>query len=135
MLLFCNKEISLEELQEMLIAEREHTFCDCGDLILEFQDSKSKFLQSQMLIASHEVYGYYMHYHDFGAALDKLSLWDRKRLGEVIDYDTDCLVSVGLFVPVENALPAIMYFAKTGDIGSIISWIEPVEMPQSGNWA
>ena len=59
-----------------------------------------------------------MSYLEAASGREWLSLWNRGRLEQVIEYDVDCLVSAGLFVPCETAIEVIAEYVWTGSRGN-----------------
>ena len=135
MIIYQNQEISEERILEMLSEEKAQTFSYVGDMLISFCSPDTREANSQLLIAYCEEWGYYMSYHEVTSGQEWLSLWDRERLDDVIEYDEDCFVSAGLFVPFEIAIEVISDYVWTGSRGNQIAWIEPEEVPDTGNWA
>lgn len=130
-LTYNNMIISFERLQAMLTVERLETFKYCGDVLVGY---KSETVDSHMDIIDGNNMGYYLHYINNKEKLERLSLGNSERLTEIIEYDVDCYVSAGLFIPINIALKEIEFFCKTGNITNNIKWISPDEVPAEGNW-
>lgn len=109
MIIYQNEDISEERILQMLTVEKEQTFDYVGDMLISFCDPETREEKSQMLIAYCEGLGYYMSYLEAASG--------RERLEQVIEYDVDCLVSAGLFVPCETAIEVIAEYVWTGSRG------------------
>ena len=119
----------LEQLRQVVI-ERGAEFGEAG---FTFANAHRR---TSLIAIFHEPIGYYLKYlASLTPPLPEpwLSLGDRSRLAEVVTPD-DWEASVGLFIAKEAAWLAIEDFCRTGERSSRISWIQPRDMPRSGNW-
>lgn len=64
-----------------------------------------------------------------------LSLFDTEKLDDVVDVWGDGLyISRGLFIPEELAWKAVENFILNGTLWDKIKWIDPDDLPESGNF-
>ncbi|MDE6730424.1 MAG: hypothetical protein K2J71_06580, partial [Oscillospiraceae bacterium] len=88
---------------------------------------------ADMIIGTNIKYGIFLHY--INANEEKLSLYDKTKLDEVVDgANCDLEVSTGLFLPKELAWEVIKEFLETGKASDKIRWISPDDIPENGNY-
>lgn len=63
-----------------------------------------------------------------------LSMFDRQRLSEIVNCNSDWLASSGLFLPLPLAWTAIEHFIATGERSPQVEWETPEGMPDDSNW-
>jgi hypothetical protein len=89
--------------------------------------------RKQLLYLPNPRHGIYLKYCDEGDN-EWLSLQDPTKLEEVAECSDQWYASVGLFLPPEKAWEAVAEFCRTGRRTDRISWIDPGELPEGGNW-
>jgi len=105
-----------------------------GSGSIEFEDGASRRC---LLLLPNETYGIYLKYIVFknGVARETwLSLQDRTMLSKVCECSDEWYASIGLFLPRNIAWLGIQEFLKTGKRSENVNWIQPVELPDGGNW-
>ncbi len=65
---------------------------------------------------------------------EKLSVFDKRKLNEIVWTKDVCDFSLGLFLPPLLAWKSIEEFLKTGTASTEIEWILPDDIPESGNY-
>jgi len=94
-----------------------------------FEDDE---LTASLIMNVHPDYGIYLRCEtDSG---EKLSVFDKNKLNEIVWTIDVCDISMGLFLPPELAWKSIKEFLETGTASKEIEWISPDELPESGNY-
>lgn len=92
---------------------------------------EDKDLVASMIINVNLDYGIYLRYERNGN--EKLSVFDKNRLNEIILTTEICEASLGLFLPPSLAWKGIKEFLETGTASTEIEWISPDDIPEGGN--
>ena len=97
-----------------IMAHRDHGICLTHDIYYKRNTLKSK--------------------REFTDSHTHLAVYDKSKLEEVIEVDTDLYASAGLFFPPETAWTGIKEFMASGGMSLDIEWIYCGSMPENGNW-
>ncbi|MDE7136847.1 MAG: hypothetical protein K2O29_00085 [Ruminococcus sp.] len=89
-------------------------------------------LIAALFINVHLDYGIYLNYSSRGE--EKLSVFDKNKLNEIIWTKNVCDFSMGLFLPPELAWKGIKEFLETGTASKEIEWMNPDDLPEDGNY-
>ena len=100
-----------------------------GTEIQYFEDDE---LIASLFINVHLDYGIYLNYSSRGE--EKLSVFDKNKLNEIIWTKDICDFSLGLFLPPELAWKGIKEFLKTGTVSKEIEWVTPEDLPEDANY-
>ena len=84
-----------------------------------------------LFINVHIDYGIYLNYY---RNEEKLSVFDKSKLNEIVWTKDVCDFSMGLFLPPELAWKGIKEFLETGTASEEIEWITPDDLPENGNY-
>ena len=124
---------NLDILKKRIIDDFE-AFCQegSGDGFIDYKFDDNH--EVSLMIEPNPDYGIYLHFMNDDEGIEMLSLHDRNRLSEVVEYNDEMYASMGLFLPLEDAWKAISDFVATGQVSDKISWISVNEMPEDGNW-
>lgn len=85
---------------------------------------------ASLFINAHLDYGIYLNYY---RNEEKLSVFDKNRLNEIIWTKDVCDFPMGLFLPPELAQKGIKEFLETGTASKEIEWITPDDLHEDGN--
>ena len=85
-----------------------------------------------LFINVHLDYGIYLNYSNRGE--EKLSVFDKSKLNEIVWTKDVCDFSMGLFLPPALAWKGIKEFLETGTASKDIEWISPDDIPEGGNY-
>ena len=89
-------------------------------------------LIASLFINVHLDYGIYLKYES--RSDEKLSVFDKNRLNEIVWTKDICDFSMGLFLPPELAWKGIKEFLETGTASKEIEWISTDDIPEGGNY-
>jgi len=98
---------------------------------VEVQYFEDDELVASLFINVHLDYGIYLNYSSRGE--EKLSVFDKSKLNEIVWTRDVCDFSLGLFLPPELAWKGIKEFLETGTASKEIEWITPDDIPENGN--
>ncbi|MDE5557240.1 MAG: hypothetical protein K2J32_06035 [Ruminococcus sp.] len=93
-----------------------------------FEDEESI---ATLIINVHLDYGIYLRYE---SNEEKLSVFDKNKLNEIIWIKDLYDFSMGLYLPPELAWKGIKEFLETGTASKEIEWISPDDIPEGGNY-
>lgn len=93
-----------------------------------FEDEESI---ATLIINVHLDYGIYLRHE---SNEEKLSVFDKNKLDEIVWTKDVCDISMGLFLPPELAWKGIKEFLETGTASTEIEWISPDDIPEGGNY-
>lgn len=99
-----------------------------GEATITFREGAR---EATLILISDRELGYYLKHEQVGDIW--LSLGDPDRLTEVVCPD-DWKASAGLFIPLARAWMVIHEFLLSGTRSAVIGWIQPSDVPESGNW-
>lgn len=99
---------------------------------IEVQYYEDDELIASLFINAHLDYGIYLNYSSRGE--EKLSVFDKSKLNEIVWTKDVCDFSLGLFLPPSIAWKGIKEFLETGTASTEIEWISPNDIPKGGNY-
>lgn len=99
---------------------------------IEVQYFEDDELIASLFINVHLDYGIYLNCSNRGE--EKLSVFDKNKLNEIVWTKDVCDFSMGLFLPPELAWKGIKEFLETGTASEEIEWISPDDLPEGGNY-
>ncbi len=97
----------------------------------EVQYYEDDELLASLFINVHLDYGIYLKYES--RRDEKLSVFDKNQLNEIVWTKDVCDFSMGLFLSPELAWKGIKEFLETGTASKEIEWISPDDLPEGGN--
>lgn len=97
----------------------------------EVQYYEDDELIASLFINVHLDYGIYLRHE---SNEEKLSVFDKNKLNEIVWTKDVCDFSMGLFLPPELAWKGIKEFLETGTASKEIDWISPDDLPEGGNY-
>lgn len=103
-----------------------------GVACTEIQYYENDELLASLFINVHLDYGIYLNYSNRGE--EKLSVFDKNRLNEIVWTKDVCDISLGLFLPPELAWKGIKEFLETGTASEEIEWMNPDDLPEGANY-
>ncbi len=114
-----------------IIKNFKNYWSSVGVACTEIQYYEDDELAASLFINVHLDYGIYLNYY---RDEEKLSVFDKNRLNEIVWTKDVCDFSLGLFLPPELAWKGIKEFLETGTASKEIEWISPHDIPEGGNY-
>ena len=114
-----------------IIKNFKNYWSSVGTACIEIQYFEDDELVASLFINVHLDYGIYLRHE---SNEEKLSVFDKNKLDEIVWTKDVCDISMGLFLPPELAWKGIKEFLKTGTASTEIEWISPNDIPEGGNY-
>lgn len=102
-----------------------------GVACTEIQYFEDDELTASLYINVHLDYGIYLNYSRVD---EKISVFDKNKLSEIVWTKDVCDFSMGLFLPPELAWKGIKEFLETGTASKEIEWLSPDDLPEGANF-